>query len=457
MNKEHGPQSSRVITRFAPAPTGRLHIGGARTALFNWLFAKSQGGLFLLRIDDTDFARSAQSHTDNIINSLRWLGIDWHNMNNETYQSTRLKHYQEVVNSLVDSGHAYHCYATQEDESGSNINLTPNERKTILRSYAVRDKYTIRFKMDMEGGFTVCDTIAGELYIEYKNLDDITLIREDGIATYMAASVIDDYDHGITHIIRGKEHLNNTYRQIPIIKALGYNVPSYSHIALIHDEEGKKLSKRIDSTSIYDYQSMGILPEALSNYMLRLGWGHGNTDIITMEEAKLIFGLDGLRGSPARFDLQKLLSLNSHYIKNMSEDDLMSRLDIPEHMNKQVRMCLKNMQEKADTLQYINEMSRHIFSMPIPHYFDTPPELSKEEALFIRSCIQGLSIFDFEDVGKIKSTLDDLILKSGLDKRKLLMFLRIALTGMKVSPGLFEVMRALGPELCARRIHELVR
>lgn len=446
----------KIVTRFAPSPTGSLHIGGARTAMFNWLFARANHGTFLLRIDDTDFERSEQMHVQNIMNSLRWLNIDWDNMDNEMYQSTRIKIYQDTVNVLLESGQAYKCYATIEEAEKIQELPTQNEKKIAFRTIEEKPQYTIRFKMPLEGEFKMYDTLAGEIIVKYENLDDVTLLRSDGMPTYMIASVIDDSETGITHIIRGQEHLYNTYRQLPILFALGYSTPSYTHIPLIHDSEGKKLSKRTSAASVYEYQGMGILPEALCNYMLRLGWGHGDTDIISMEEAKSIFGLDGLGKAPARFDINKLMSLNSHYIKKLSNDDLIKQLEIPENILPKAKICLDNMKEKAQSLNYINEMAHRIFTTPIPHLFDQPPNLDDEEQKIMRNLIEELPNFDFASPESVKEDLEKFVANNPIEKRKCFMFLRIALTGMKVSPGLFEIICALGRDLCKIRIEELL-
>ena len=446
-----------VATRFAPAPTGNLHVGGARTALFNYLFARASGGTFLLRIDDTDLSRSTESYTNNIKNSLTWLGIEWDNKGHEMYQSSRTGLYLKLAQNLVDSGKAYKCYATEEQDLEAKDIENMNRRKLFLRSIEGDESkpYTIRFKMPLEGEFIVEDTIAGTIPILHENLDDFVLIRQDGTPTYMLATVIDDEELKITNIIRGKEHLTNTYRQIPLINALGYKTPIYSHVPLINDENGKKLSKREGAKSLQEYESMGILPEAMCNYMLRLGWGHGNSDIITMEEAKKIFNLDGLRPSPARMDIDKLLSINSHYIKTLPDDDLINILNLKPEIVPKVRTCLSNMREKADTLTYIRDMSNKIFGSNLIHFFDKVPKLEPPEMRFINTV--DFDMINFQSPLDINTSLKSMMnLYPILDKKNILMFIRVALTGLKVSPGLFEIMYALGKETCMRRIAEAV-
>jgi glutamyl-tRNA synthetase len=446
-----------VITRFAPAPTGNLHMGGARTALFNYLFAKASGGRFLLRIDDTDIARSSDLYVQNIKNSLKWLNIRWDNEGHELYQSSRIKLYTKLANDLVDQGKAYRCHATEDEDVEIKKIENVNERKLALRSISEDNSkpYTIRFKMPLEGKFKVTDTVAGTVEIECENLDDFILIRQDGNPTYMLASVVDDAEMSITHIIRGKEHLTNTYRQIPLMNAFGYTIPSYSHVPIINDATGKKLSKREGAQSIQEYEAMGILPEAICSYMLRLGWGQGNVDIVPMDQAKTIFNLEGLRPSPARFDMDKILSINSHYIKTISDDDLISRLDIKKDIIPQVRMCLSNLREKADNLIYINDMSNKIFASKVVTLFDDLPNLDENEMNFINT-IDWKKV-DFSSSSSINESLKSMLSNHpNINKRNIFMYLRIALTGLKVSPGLFEVMHALGKDVCVERIMRAV-
>ena len=442
--------STQIITRFAPSPTGNLHIGGARAALFNFLYARNKGGKFLLRIDDTDLVRSNEAYTRNIIDSLEWLGLKWDNFGDEVYQSQRFDLYKNKVEQLLLSGSAYKCYASESEDLQIKAMPTINERKSALRSAKGSDHYTVRFKMPLDGEIPVHDTIAGPISIKYENLDDFVLLRQDSSPTYMLASVVDDGEMGITNIIRGADHLSNTYRQLPLLLALGYKVPVYTHIPLINNANGRKLSKRYDATSVQHYQEMGILSDAMCNYMLRLGWGHGDLEIISLEEAIRLFSLEALRPSPARFDLDKLLSLNVHYMKQLSNERILSMLDIPDNIIPQVRICLDNMREKADTLKYISEMSAKIFGSPVPHYYDDLPNLCPADRAFLEG-IESNEI-DFTSADSIKHTITNAIESRKLNRRHILMYIRIALTGMKVSPGLFEVMLALGRESCFERI-----
>jgi glutamyl-tRNA synthetase len=440
-----------IITRFAPSPTGNLHIGSARTALFNYLYAKANQGKFLLRIDDTDFARSKPEYTYNIMSSLEFLGIDWDNKGYEMHQSTRMEIYKEIAYRLVEQGLAYKCYVSNDDETPALLD-NMNDRKNYLRSYPGSGSYSIRFKMPMEGIFQVVDTVNGEIEIKYESLDDFTLLRQDGTATYMFSSVVDDEELKITNIIRGTEHLPNTYRQLPLVMALGYQKPIYTHIPVINNAEGRKLSKRLDATSVQEYAEMGILPEALCNYVLRLGWGHGDVDIISMEEVIKIFSLDGLRPSPARFDMDKLLSLNAHYIKKLSPVEILNKLFIGkniEKMRRQILICIPNMAEKANNLKYIEDMSLQIFENDFPAKIDDLPNIS-EESFEILNDLDPDKL-DYSSVANTKSSLTEAISEG--DKREIMMFLRVSLTGMRVSPGLFEIINALGPDLVKKRLH----
>lgn len=316
---EHSP----VVTRFAPSPTGFLHIGGARTALFNWLFARHHGGKALLRIEDTDRARSTQAAIDAILDGLDWLGLDWDEP--PVYQSERGARHVEVAERLLEHGFAYRCYATQAELE--EMRAAQRASKQPLRydgRWRDRDPshappgapFVVRLKTPEEGETIIEDLVQGTVRVANAELDDYVILRSDGTATYMLAAVVDDHDMGVTHVIRGDDHLNNAFRQLPIIRAMnaiegGWKEPHYAHIPLIHGPDGAKLSKRHGALGVEAYRDeMGILPEALFNYLLRLGWGYGDAEVISREEAIALFDLSGVGKSPARFDLAKLQNLN---------------------------------------------------------------------------------------------------------------------------------------------------
>lgn len=406
-----------VKTRFAPSPTGLLHIGGARTALFNWLFARSHSGKFFLRIEDTDLERSKQEYEEEIKSSLKWMGLDWDNRDKIIRQSERFTLYQTVAESLVEKGAAYKCYENA--------------------------KYAIRFKMPKELKFTIKDYIMGDIDIDCSKLDDFVLTRSDKTATYMLASVVDDELMGITHVIRGSEHLPNTFRQQPLLAALGYKIPQYVHLPLIHNLDGQKLSKREGAAGVVDYIKMGILPEAFCNYILRLGWGYGNTEIISMEDVVKIFDLSQLGTSPAKIDPQKLMWLNAHYMRSLT--DIRTRLG--ENLPKISEECLENILEKSNTLNQARGAIETIFSKLEVEQIDNIVSLTPEEENFINK-----TNLDTSSAERCKVSIMSAIKAAGLNSKRILMFYRIALTGMKISPGLFEVMSNLSNDTISYRV-----
>lgn len=319
-----------VVTRFAPSPTGFLHIGGARTALYNWLFARRHGGKFLLRIEDTDRARSTGAAIDAILAGMEWLGLECDG--EAISQFARSDRHREVAEALLESGNAYKCYATPAEtaelrsaarEKGEGF-LGDMWRDRMPDAETAKKPYSIRIKMPREGATTIEDAVQGAVTVQNGGLDDMILLRSDGTPTYMLAVVVDDHDMGVTHVIRGDDHLNNAFRQYQIYAAMGWDVPEYSHIPLIHGSDGKKLSKRHGALGVDAYADMGFLPEAMRNYLLRLGWSHGDDEIIPTSQAIEWFNLENIGKGPSRFDFDKLDSLNAHYLRQMPADDLLS-------------------------------------------------------------------------------------------------------------------------------------
>src|SRR6187431_3662842 len=323
-----------VVTRFAPSPTGFLHIGGARTALFNWLYARKTGGKMLLRIEDTDRERSTEPAIAAILDGLKWLGLDWDG--DVIYQFSRAARHREVAEQLLASGKAYRCYATAEELTAMREKARA-EGRTRLYDGLWRDrdpaqapagmKPTIRLKAQQTGETVIDDQVQGRVVWQNENLDDLVLLRSDGTPTYMLAVVVDDHDMGVTHIIRGVDHLTNAARQSQIYQALGWQVPRMAHIPLIHGPDGAKLSKRHGALGVEAYRSMGYLPEAVRNYLVRLGWSHGDQEIFSTEEMKAAFDLLQIGRSPARFDFAKLESLNGHYMRTSPDRDLLAAVD----------------------------------------------------------------------------------------------------------------------------------
>ena len=323
-----------VVTRFAPSPTGFLHIGGGRTALFNWLYARGRGGKMLLRIEDTDRERSTPGAIDAILDGLRWLGLDWDG--DTVYQFQRVERHREVVEQMLASGHAYRCYASPEELTAMREKARA-EGKTRLYDGRWRDrdaadappgvKPAIRLKAPLTGETVVEDQVQGRVTWQNENLDDFVLLRSDGNPTYMLAVVVDDHDMGVTHIIRGDDHLNNAARQTQIYQALGWTVPVMSHIPLIHGPDGSKLSKRHGALGVDAYRALGYLPIAMRNYLVRLGWAHGDQEIFSTEEMIAAFDLPQIGRSPARFDFAKLESLNGHYMRASADADLLKAME----------------------------------------------------------------------------------------------------------------------------------
>ncbi len=361
-----------VVTRFAPSPTGFLHIGGARTALFNWLFARHHGGKFLLRIEDTDKARSTKEAIDAILDGMHWLGLDWDG--HEYYQSQFWARHAEVAHKLLDRGAAYRCYMTQE-ELAAQRERAAKERRPFRIDSPWRDvteeqgdkPSVIRLKAPREGETVIEDQVQGRVAVQNAELDDFILLRSDGTPTYMLAVVVDDHDMGVTHVIRGDDHLNNAFRQLAIVRAMGWPEPTYAHVPLIHGPDGAKLSKRHGALGVDAYRDeLGILPEALFNYLLRLGWGHGDDEIISREQAIEWFSLDHVGKSPSRFDLKKLENLNGHYIREADDQRLAElvapRLDLSDEQKAVLVSAMPELKARAHDLNELAEGARFLFA-----------------------------------------------------------------------------------------------
>src|SRR6201994_1743166 len=373
-----------IVTRFAPSPTGFLHIGGARTALFNWLYARGRGGKMLLRIEDTDRERSTQPAIDGILDGLNSLGLDW---DGETvYQFSRSERHREVVRALLETGGAYRCYASAE-ELAQMREKARSEGRAKLYDGRWRDrdpsgappglKPVIRLKAPLSGETVIEDQVQGRVVWQNENLDDLVLLRSDGTPTYMLAVVVDDHDMGVTHIIRGDDHLTNGARQKQIYDALGWDIPSMAHIPLIHGPDGSKLSKRHGALGVDAYRAMGYLPAALRNYLVRLGWAHGDQEIFSTEEMLAAFDLPQIGRSPARFDFAKLENLNGHYIRAPSDAELLDEIErfLPhiEHgaalaarltpeLRAKLLAAMPGLKERAKTLVELIDSARYVYA-----------------------------------------------------------------------------------------------
>lgn len=460
-----------VVTRFAPSPTGFLHIGGARTALFNWLFARRHGGRYLLRIEDTDRERSTPEAIQAILDGLRWLELDWDG--HEVYQSANQERHAAVVEDLLEKGNAYRCYATPE-ELAEMREKARAEGRTPRYDGRWRDrdpseapagvKPAIRLKAPQVGETVVRDLVQGEVRIANDQLDDMVLMRSDGTPTYMHSVVVDDHDMGVTHIIRGVDHLTNAARQTVLYQALGWDIPEFAHVPLIHGPDGAKLSKRHGALGVDAYREMGYLPEAMRNYLLRLGWAHGDEEIISTEQAIEWFSLEAIGRSPARFDFAKLENLNGHYIRE-ADDARLVDLIAPrlwkilgrelEASDRTILLAgMDGLKQRAKTLAELSESA--IFYLERPTY---PLKIEKaakllagDGALIVRDMAESFAKLDEWNVDALEKTVRDYAETKGLGLGKVAQPLRAALTGSNVSPGIFEVMKVLGREESLARL-----
>jgi len=466
--------SNQVVTRFAPSPTGFLHIGGARTALFNWLYARHNGGKALLRIEDTDKKRSTQEAIDAILDGLNWLGLDYDEA--PTFQSQRADRHAEVAQALLDAGHAYKCFATSEELEAMRAEQRAN-KQPMRYDGRWRDRdpskapegtpFTIRIKTPLDGEATIQDEVQGAVSVKNAELDDYIILRADGTPTYMLAVVVDDHDMGVTHVIRGDDHLNNAFRQLPIYTAMdaisqeageaGWPVPTYAHIPLIHGADGAKLSKRHGALGAETYRDeYGILPEALFNYLLRLGWGHGDREEITRDEAIELFDLAGVGKSPSRFDLKKLENLNGHYIREC-DDAVLAEL-VAQRMDgaSDVELLTKAMpvlKTRAKNLDELAEGAAFLFvKRPLSMTEKAAKLLDQDGQSRLKAVSAALAKENSWTIDALEATTKSLAEELDLGLGKLAQPMRAALTGTTKSPGIFDVLVLLGREESLARI-----
>jgi len=460
-----------VRVRFAPSPTGYLHIGGARTALFNYLFAKHNKGKYLLRVEDTDRERSTPEAIEAIFASLNWLGIQ--SDEEPVFQFSRAQRHAEVAQQLLQSGNAYYCYCSPEElqamrEEAAAKKLPPRYngvwRDRDSSSAPAGVKPVIRFKSPQEGSVTIDDHVQGSVTVQNSQLDDMVLLRADGTPTYMLSVVVDDHDMGITHIIRGDDHLNNAFRQHHIYAAMGWQIPEFAHIPLIHGVDGAKLSKRHGATSADVYKDMGFLPDAMKNYLLRLGWAHGDDEIISEAQAIEWFSFEGIGRSPARFDMAKLHNLNGHYIRH-ADDARLFDLTLPfieKHLKRvlaadeadRIARGMPGLKERAKTLIELSE-SALIYIKPLPLDEKAAALLSQDNTEYLRNLLPKLEACDFTH-DALEMLLRSAAEEFGIKLGALAAPLRVAVTGRSVSPSLFEVMAILGKEESLKRISEVI-
>ncbi len=451
-----------VVTRFAPSPTGYLHIGGARTALFNWLYARHHGGKFLLRIEDTDRARSTKEAIDAILDGMRWLELDWDG--HEYYQSQFWSRHAEIAHRLLERGAAYRCYMTQE-ELAEQREKAKAERKPFRINSPWRDiteeqdkPHVIRLKAPREGETVIDDQVQGRVAVQNAEIDDFILLRSDGTPTYMLAVVVDDHDMGITHVIRGDDHLNNAFRQLAIIRAMGWPEPSYAHVPLIHGPDGAKLSKRHGAMGVDAYRDeLGLLPEAVSNYLLRLGWGHGDDEIISRNQAIDWFDLAQVGKSPSRFDFKKLENLNGHYIREADDGRLAHllapRLGITAEQKALLVKAMPELKARAHTLNELADGARFLFAnRPLDVDDAAATLLTSEGRSLLASAHAKLVALANWDGPALEAAIREVAEGTGMKLGKLAQPLRAALTGRTTSPGIFDVLALLGREESLARI-----
>ncbi|WP_316013032.1 glutamate--tRNA ligase [Roseobacter sp. HKCCA0434] len=459
-----------VVTRFAPSPTGFLHIGGARTALFNWLFARANGGKFLLRIEDTDRARSTPEATEAIFAGMRWLGLDWDG--DAVSQASRADRHAEVARDLLDKGAAYKCFATQEEIAAFREAAKAEGRSTVFRS-PWRDAdpaihpdapYAIRVKAPREGETVVEDVVQGRVAWQNETLDDLILLRSDGTPTYMLAVVVDDHDMGVTHVIRGDDHLTNAARQVLILDAMGWPRPTYAHIPLIHGEDGAKFSKRHGAPGVEDYRDMGFPAAAMRNYLARLSWSHGDEEFFTTEQAIEWFGLDAISKGAARFDFKKLDNLSGQHIRATDDAALLDavldfmalqQMTAPDESRRATLLdAMPALKERAKRYPDIIEMAHYILT-------ERPLDMDEKAAGQLDDVSRGMlskltvrlrnANWTHNDLeAEIKAFAGEEDLKLG----KVMQPMRSALTGRSVSPSVFDVLLHLGRDESLARIED---
>ena len=463
---------SKVATRFAPSPTGPLHIGGLRTALFNWLYSKNKKGTFHLRIEDTDKERSKDEHKIQIIKSLKWLGI---NHDGEEYiQSTKINDHINIVNELLKNAHAYKCYCTTEEIEDQKKRARQKKlpytysrkcREVNLNEIPKDIKPVVRFKSKVEGTSILNDLVQGDVEIENITIEDFIILRNDGTPTYNLSATVDDHQMHMTHIIRGDDHKINTFKQIQIYLAMGWSLPAFAHIPLIHTTEGKKLSKRDNASTLDDYSKIGIMPDALRNYLLKLGWSYKDKEIFTLDESIQYFNLEGIGKSPSKLDMSRILSMNEHYIKNINEEELYKHLleyceiykkKITAEKEKKIRASLTFLKNKAKTLEDIFNNAKYIILNVVKFNEEDLKLIDNNAKKIISEFNDKVLLIDLLNKESIELIINDLIKKYNTNFKSVGQPLRIALTGSKFGPGLYDIIISLGKEETLARLKKII-
>lgn len=453
--------TDKIIVRFAPSPTGPLHIGGARTALFNWLYAKKNNGVCLLRIEDTDKERSKKEYENQIEDTLNWLQIipDGKLFN----QSLNFNKHIEISNTLLSNNNAYKCYCRPDELEKEKATA---KKKGLPYVYSKKCRYkkegkgtfVIRFKSNEEGSSVLEDLVQGKIKISNNTIEDFVIVRTDGTPTYQLSASVDDFLMQITHVIRGDDHKINTFKQIQIFKAMGWKIPLYAHIPLIHSKEGKKLSKRDGSATVEDYKKIGILSESLRNYLLRLGWSYKDKEIFSLKESIELFNLEGIGKSPSKLDIDRILSINENYIKNTDINkifkyfvDYSEKFKNPINSNslKRIKDNFSIFINKAKTLENIYDNSRFVFDYK---KIDFKNVISEDEENLIKFFAKEIEIFEDNDISKIKPLIERLIKEKNIKFKDFGQPLRIILTGSKFAPSINDIIQCLGIKEVYKRI-----
>ncbi len=459
---------SKVATRFAPSPTGALHIGGLRTALFNWLYSKNQKGTFHLRIEDTDKERSKDEHKVQIINSLKWIGIEYDG--NEYIQSTKIDDHIKIANELLKNGTAYKCYCSSEEIEEQKKRAIQKKLPYIYnRKWRDADekdipqdiKPVIRFKSKIEGKSILKDLVQGDVEIENNTIEDFIILRNDGTPTYNLSATVDDHQMGMTHIIRGDDHKINTFKQIQIYLAMGWEVPNFAHIPLIHTIEGKKLSKRDNASTLDDYSKIGIIPDALRNYLLRLGWSYKDKEIFTLDDSIKYFNLEGIGKSPSKLDMSRILSMNEHYLKTIDEQELFKSLmeyceiykeKIKPEKEEKIKNSLSFLKNKAKTLEDIFNNAKYIILDKINFNPDDLKLIDDKAKKIIQEFKSEISSLNKLNREVLEPIVNNLIKKYETNFKGVGQPLRVILTGSKFGPGLYDILISLGKEEVDQRL-----
>ena len=451
----------KTVVRFAPSPTGALHIGGARTALFNWLYARNKNGKSLLRIEDTDKERSKKEFEDQIIKTLEWLEISPDEP--PLKQSLNINKHIEVANYLLKNGHAYKCYCTQEElelekQESRNKNLPYTYSRKCRNLTNGEGPFIVRFKSKDSGFSVLNDLVQGNIEIPNSTIEDFVILRTDSTPTYQLSASVDDHLMNITHVIRGDDHKINTFKQIQIFEAMKWAIPTYAHIPLIHSKEGKKLSKRDGAITVADYQKIGILPETLRNYLLKLGWSYKDKEIFSLEESIQLFNLNGIGKSPSKLDMERVLSLNETYIKNINEDKLFNyfknytsefKSKIDEIFLDKIKKNLSIFKNKAKTLEDIFNNCNFVFNFQT---IDIENTLDKNAVKLIDEFYQSIISLDDQNFDACKEIINDIINKNKIKFKDFGQPIRLVLTGSKFAPSINDIIQSLGINEVKKRL-----